>query len=88
MLCPYDYYPLQSKALKVLKTHGLLVVTGNYSNTYFRELWMSSETLLENLGYETVSKKRSVHPEFSTSFTSDGEPIEPNTLKQIRLRKR
>lgn len=88
MLCPYDYYPLQSKASIILKTNGFLVVTGNYSNPYFKELWMGSEYILEKLGFETVSKKRYCRPEFSTSFTSGGVPIETSTLKQIILRKR
>lgn len=92
MLCPYEYYPLQSKAYNVLKPSGLLVVTGNYSNhysnPYFKELWLGSETFLNNLGFNTVSKKQSCHPEFFNSLTSDGKPIEITTLKQVVLRKR
>jgi hypothetical protein len=88
MLCPYEYYPLQSKAYTILKDKGLLVVTGNYSNPYFKELWVSSEGFLNMLGFETVSKKEHCHPEFFHSYTSNGNSIELTTLKQVTLRKR
>jgi len=88
MLCPYGYFPLKSRAIDVLKPSGLLVVTGNYSNSFFKELWLSSEAFLNELGFDTYSKKQSCHPEFFNSYTSEGNPIAITTLKQVVLRKR
>lgn len=88
MLCPYRYYPFLSKAHEILKPTGLLVITGTYSNTYFKEVWLSSETFINQMGFDTVSKAQNCHPEFFNSRTSRGKKIEVSTIKQVILRKR
>lgn len=88
MLCPHKYYPLRSKAKDILKTAGLLVITGNISNSYFKEAWMASEKILEKKGFITVSKTQHCYPDFLNSRLSNGKPIENHTIKQIVLRKR
>ncbi|KAA0770778.1 hypothetical protein DN392_22705 [Bacillus sp. BB51/4] len=88
MLCPHRFYPLRSKAYDVLKTDGLIVITGNISNSYFKEVWMASEKVLEKKGFITVSKTQHCHPNFWHSRLSNGKSIENHTIKQIVLRKR
>ncbi|KOS67112.1 hypothetical protein AEA09_14765 [Lysinibacillus contaminans] len=87
MLCPYDYYPLDSSAYTVLKTDGLLVLTGHYQNEHFREAWLASETMLESLGFQTVSKNKYCRPEFRGSTNCNGKPISSDRLKQLVLKK-
>jgi len=87
MLCPYDYYPLNSSAYTVLKPDGLLVLTGHYLNPHFKEVWLASETFLESMGFQTVSKKRHCRPEFMGSTDSFGKPIPSDKLKQVILKK-
>lgn len=88
MLCPHKYYPLRSKAHNVLKKQGLIVITGNFSNPYFREVWMASENFLEKIGFSTVRKTQHCYPDFWNSRQSNGIAIENHTIKQIVLRKR
>ena len=88
MLCPHKYYPLRSKAYEILKTSGLIVITGNISNPYFKEAWMASEKILEKKGFITVSKTQHCYPDFMNSRLSNGKSIENHTIKQIVLRKR
>lgn len=88
MLCPHRFYPLRSKAYDVLKTSGLIIITGNISNSYFKEVWMASEKILEKKGFITVSKTQHCDPHFWNSRLSNGKSIENYTIKQIVLRKR
>lgn len=88
MLSPHKFYPLRCKAYNVLKKSGLMVITGNISNSYFKEVWMASEKVLEQRGFTTVSKKQHCHPHFWNSRLSSGKSIENHTIKQIVLRKR
>ena len=53
---PYNYNLLESDASRVLKEGGVMTVTGNYSNKYFKKIFNASPETLSQAGFEIVSK--------------------------------
>ena len=55
-LNPYKYNLLDSDVPRVLKYGGIMSITGNYSNRYFKEIYNASPEALRQAGFEIVSK--------------------------------
>ncbi len=55
-LNPYKYNLLDSDVPRVLKDGGIMSVTGNYSNRYFKNIYKASPETLRQAGFEIVSK--------------------------------
>ena len=55
-LNPYKYNLLESDVPRVLKDGGIMSVTGNYSNKYFKKIYNLSPETLRQAGFEIVSK--------------------------------
>lgn len=55
-LNPYKYNLLDSDVPRVLKDGGIMSVTGNYSNKYFKKIYNASPETLSRAGFEIVSK--------------------------------
>lgn len=55
-LNPYRYNLLDSDVPRVLKEGGIMSVTGNYSNKYFKTIYNASPETLRQAGFEVVSR--------------------------------
>ena len=55
-LNPYNYNLLDSDVPRVLKEGGIMSVTGNYSNKYFKAIYNASPEALRQAGFEVVSR--------------------------------
>ena len=55
-LNPYKYNLLDSDVPRVLKEGGIMSVTGNYSNKYFKSIYNTSPEVLRQAGFEVVSR--------------------------------
>ena len=55
-LNPYKYNLLDSDVPRVLKEGGIMSVTGNYSNKYFKSIYNASPEVLRQAGFEVVSR--------------------------------
>ena len=55
-LNPYNYNLLDSDVPRVLKEGGIMSVTGNYSNKYFKSIYNASPESLKQVGFEVVSR--------------------------------
>ena len=55
-LNPYKYFILDSDVPRVLKEGGIMSVTGNYSNKYFKSIHNASPEILSQAGFEVVSR--------------------------------
>ena len=55
-LNPYKYSIFESDVPRVLKDGGVMTVTGNYSNKYFKEIYNASPEMLKTARFEMVSK--------------------------------
>ena len=53
---PYSYNLLEGDVPRVLKDGGIMSVTGNYSNKYFKSIYNASPEALKQAGFEVISR--------------------------------
>lgn len=83
---PFELY--LNKAYKVLKKDGIMVINGQMKNTLFKKV--STEKCRE-LGFEVVECRTSLPDKYknlSFGTTNNSNPISPETLKTIILKKK
>ena len=73
-LNPYNYYLLDSDVPRVLKDGGIMSVTGNYSNKYFKGIYSATAETVNQAGFEIVSKGNA-----SSIFTKYGGKVTGGT---------
>ncbi len=87
-LNPYGYNLLESDVPRVLKDGGVMSVTGNYSNKYFKKIYNASPEILNQAGFEVVSKgsASSIFMKYGGKVTGGARSTQGTPL-QIVLRK-
>ncbi|RUS43558.1 pre-toxin TG domain-containing protein [Cohnella sp. AR92] len=84
---PYGYNPLNAATNTVLKEGGTFTIVGQTWNKYFNNIYKASSEALKQMGYEVVSRGAASDAYKFGTQTTNGNPIDPDTLFQIILRK-
>jgi len=84
---PFGFNPINASTSAALKTGGTFTIVGQTWNKYFNNIYTASADELKKMGYELVSKGAASDAFKFGTKTTNGNPIAPDTLFQIILKK-